>query len=494
MSLQQGASSLHQKLRSHLSSKVFYGVALVVVAATIASVAGEKVMQMTSPAEIAVMSRVSWVLLLVGVLLGGFALLPGQDHPTRKRVLGTIGFLCGLTARLLVPQPVLPPKDISGVKAAIVNTSGPAIGISSNDANTAHQILKSRPDPEQVAEGELALGMYPKAIDDLAPVEQALENHLADIHFYNARALWALANSDIALPNHKVFQKALEEANFSLSLRPTYSPALVIKCVALRDAGRIDEALAVCEDAIRADRGNEGAWTAKGGTLIAKGDKDLAHGRHYYEEALAALEVGISTHSTRELWADKALALESLGRNEEALKAIQQALKLSPEFTNALIAEGTILKRLNRLPEAIDIYRKIADSHPTDAEAWNNLGNALEDHGDFNDALIYFDKALGLKPDLKETLFDKGQVLNLQKRYGEAIVPLQEDCELDSQDAEARYELAFAFYKIGNGPKATSLIAEALKLSPHYPAPSELKRAIQLREENVALDTNPPPM
>jgi tetratricopeptide (TPR) repeat protein len=491
MSLWQPASSAYRRLISHLS-KWFYIVILAIVLATIAFVGRERLTLGESPVDVATTSRISWVLFLVGSILGGLAFLPGQDHPQRKQALGIVGLVVVLGGRLLTPFPVSPPKDISGVKATIINTDRPAVTISPENAKTAHQILKSRPDPEQIAEGELALSSYSAAIDHLGPVEGSLEDHLADIHFYKARALWALAQSDIALPNHEIFKKVLQEADLSLNFRPTYSPALVIKCVALRDTGQIDEALTVCDDAVGADRSNVGAWTAKGAALIYKGDSDHGHARHFYEEALADLEIGISTRSTRELWANKALALEGLGRDEEALQAIRHALNISPDFTNALVAEGTILKRLNRLPEAVEIYREIANLHPSDAEVWNNLGDATEMNEDLQGALIYFDKALRLKPDLGAALFNKGEVLDRLSRYEEAIPPLQEECTRDSQDAEARYELAFALFKIGKTAEAESLIADALRLNPRYPAPRMLRNAI--RNHRVAtLDSRSAP-
>ena len=112
-------------------------------------------------------------------------------------------------------------------------------------------------------------------------------------------------------------------------------------------------------------------------------------------------------------------------------------------------------------------------------------------NNELENAVIYVDQALHLKPRLSAALFNKGQVLNQLGRYQEAIEPLRTECGLDPTDAEARYELAFAFYMKKKRHEAMSLISQALHISPHYKAALSLKIAI-LKGADVNLDMTPP--
>jgi tetratricopeptide (TPR) repeat protein len=491
----QRLSSLYKKLLSNLPTRYFItlGVAIAVAAGIFC------ILSRTTPSWSLIthanISEIIWILLLASVLAGGATLLPGQSDQRLKQLIVGVVFTISLSARLATPTPVLPPADTSGVESAITDTNRPAITLTTENARIAQQMVDSNPNDEETGEGYLALNRYQNSIDRFGVTETALKKHLAEIHYKKARAYWGLAQSDLANPDHGMFQMALKEADLSLNFRPMYSPALVVKCIALRDANQLKEALVACNDATTADRNNGGAWNAKGATLITMGDQAPSSPGKFYEDARGALDIGINIRPTRELLTNRAFAYQRMEKYPDALRDIRQALNISPNFSNALLIEASLLRRKKDYAGAADAYRKLTQANPSDPDAWASLGDALEGTGQADEALICYDKALQIRPDLPAALFDKGQALNKRDRYQEAIEPLTKARASSPNDPELLYEFAFALYMSDKSKKieALQVVSQAIRLNPRYKAASALRRAI-LANSTAVLDTTLPPV
>jgi tetratricopeptide (TPR) repeat protein/uncharacterized membrane protein YidH (DUF202 family) len=428
-----------------------------------------------SPTGTTVLSAVTWVITAAaafGALLGWLVNLRAQRRglpsPSSNRWI-VVNVILTIVTRILQPTPTISPDDFSQLKFVITNTDQRSPDVSPDVVRIAKGVELSETDPLKLAQGKLALKNFPAAIALFDKAMEDPQKTLADAHFYKARALWAMGKYD----------DALDEANRSLSFRPMFSPALVIKGASLRHLRRFDEALSASSDAVNADPHNESAWSTKGGVLIELGDFEGKKGRHRYEEALSAFEIGIKVRSDfPQLWNNKSIALHRLGRDQEALAAVNEALRLAPEYNDALLNKGTYLKRLNRLGEAVELYRQLTVRNPSDAEAWNNLGDAKEHNGDLPGALIDYDTAVTLKPDFPDALFNKGGGLAELGRYDESIAPLQRACELRPSDYEAEYMLAYSLNKLGRKKEALSALAVALKVEPGYKDATSLRRGI----------------
>ncbi len=81
-----------------------------------------------------------------------------------------------------------------------------------------------------------------------------------------------------------------------------------------------------------------------------------------------------------------------------ALSLIDLALALEPDDAVTHVQRGQVLRRLDRLPEAIAAYRRGAALGADSGELHNNLGNALLELGDAPGAVIHFELALERLP------------------------------------------------------------------------------------------------
>lgn len=77
-----------------------------------------------------------------------------------------------------------------------------------------------------------------------------------------------------------------------------------------------------------------------------------------------------------EFWNLLGICLRRTDQREEALKVLNQAIKLDPKSDTALINKGNVLNDLKRGPEAVDIFAKLVRKTPSNAELQRALGRA----------------------------------------------------------------------------------------------------------------------
>jgi tetratricopeptide (TPR) repeat protein len=121
------------------------------------------------------------------------------------------------------------------------------------------------------------------------------------------------------------------------------------------------------------------------------------------------------------------IALQGLGRREEAVASYRKAIAIEPGFFEAYGNLGTVLQQQGKLEDAVANYRKALAIQP-DALGYFNLGTALRDEGKHDEAGESYLKALALNPNypdahnnLGEIFRDKGQMEDAIKCYQNAL-------------------------------------------------------------------------
>jgi tetratricopeptide (TPR) repeat protein len=122
------------------------------------------------------------------------------------------------------------------------------------------------------------------------------------------------------------------------------------------------------------------------------------------------------------------------------------------------------------LDGAIEGYRRAAETDPTCAEAWHDLGLAAEAAGDHDEARHALRKAVALKPDSAEGWFDLGNTLI---GLGESVLAARayRKCQrLTPDDPRIWFNLGFALCQSERRDQARDAYREALRRSPADPA------------------------
>jgi len=110
---------------------------------------------------------------------------------------------------------------------------------------------------------------------------------------------------------------------------------------------------------------------------------------------------------------DKGIALDEIGKHEEAIKAYDWALKLDANNVDTLFNKGETLGILGKREEAIKCFNIILKIDPDDAETLYEKGVNLKKLGKHDEAIKYFDKALKLDPDDTEAQKAKEGILSM---------------------------------------------------------------------------------
>ena len=160
------------------------------------------------------------------------------------------------------------------------------------------------------------------------------------------------------------------------------------------------------------------AWADQ--ALMVKGMEAQKAGRH--EEALKLLNEYVRRYpQVAEARYYRALALNGLGRNKEALEDVDKALTDSQGNVNFLLAKGSILVALERRPEAILIFTQAMQCDPRNAEACKERGDCLAQEGQFAEAITDLNRAAGLARTDPWVFNKRGMVWFCQGEYKKAV-------------------------------------------------------------------------
>lgn len=151
-----------------------------------------------------------------------------------------------------------------------------------------------------------------------------------------------------------------------------------------------------------------------------------------------------------------AIVLQLDGHLDKAYAAYQRALRLRPESVADLINLGNILQEWGRLDEAAQYYQSALELMPDNALANNNLGNVLLAQGLYKQASTSYARAIGCDPSLVEAYYNMGNALKAQREWGGAT-----DCYHKALALRPAY--AEVYNNLGNVLDAQGYASEAIK-------------------------------
>ena len=164
----------------------------------------------------------------------------------------------------------------------------------------------------------------------------------------------------------------------------------------------------------------------------------------------------------------KVLGAALLVQGKEGLVALQKAAELLPGDAEAHNNLGNALKDLGRLDEAVARYHRALVIKPDFAEAHNNLGNALKDLGRLDDAVACYRRALAIKPDFADAHSNLGSAFRDIARLDDAVACYRRALAIRPDFAEAHNNLGNALKDLGRPDEAVASYRRALAIKPDY--------------------------
>lgn len=123
--------------------------------------------------------------------------------------------------------------------------------------------------------------------------------------------------------------------------------------------------------------------------------------------ALAVLLAAGAAHADEVTQARRLLAA---GQREAAMQQVEQALAKKPADQDARFLKGVILAEDGRIPEAMDVYQRLAQDYPELAEAHNNLAVLYAARGDLERARQSLEMAIRTNPEYATAQENLGDV------------------------------------------------------------------------------------
>ncbi len=163
---------------------------------------------------------------------------------------------------------------------------------------------------------------------------------------------------------------------------------------------------------------------------------------------------------------DLGVALLHGGNSPDAKAQFEEAVRLAPDYAEALMNLGNVLEGEGRYGEAIADYEKALGFRPRSEEAHYNLGIALAQTGDIPGAIAQYGEALRLKPDYLEAHANLGAALVNSGRIPEGIAELEEAERLDPGSAQIHYNLGLVLRAVGREDEARVQLEAAANLQP----------------------------
>lgn len=235
---------------------------------------------------------------------------------------------------------------------------------------------------------ELSLKLLRKAADaapaDAEPAAELALSYLAAGYLQLAEAAFrkalardpgcrkALANLGALLQYRGHVEASIDCHRRALALDPD---DLEVRCnlaTTLVEAGRGNEGLAECDAALAAAPGRPELLATKGAVLVGLGE---------YAAALPLLEAALAAGPDDMALINLGLACQQLGRADEAIAALETALRVNPDNARAAADLTVLLSAAGRSDAALQLCADFLQRHPGERLVLASRGVALRDAG-----------------------------------------------------------------------------------------------------------------
>jgi tetratricopeptide (TPR) repeat protein len=140
-------------------------------------------------------------------------------------------------------------------------------------------------------------------------------------------------------------------------------------------------------------------------------------------------------------------------QHARALETLEMLLREQPDHTRAWRIAGFLYAEKGRLADSIAALERAVALAPDDAGTQFNLGFALQKTARHEEAIARLGRAVELNPALDRAWYGLGISLIHVGRFREAIERLTEAARLQPLNPYPRYQLAAAWFKLGEPEK-----------------------------------------
>jgi predicted CXXCH cytochrome family protein len=185
-----------------------------------------------------------------------------------------------------------------------------------------------------------------------------------------------------------------------------------------------------------------------------------AHGKYFIVQRMPR-----NFREEAEIHFNKAIEARKAGDRQQTSAELLEALKIYPRFLRALTYLGVIYGEAGNPQTGVGILSVATRIYPEDAGAHFNLGIAYGATGNADETSEY-KRALAIDPDLVPAYLNLGAALYNRGQYDDAIQIYRQGLEVNPLIASLHYSLSVALQHQGKAKDAEAEMALALKIDP----------------------------
>jgi tetratricopeptide (TPR) repeat protein len=156
------------------------------------------------------------------------------------------------------------------------------------------------------------------------------------------------------------------------------------------------------------------------------------------------------------------------GEIDAALADYDMAIKLKPDFNDALYSRGVLWDSKKEYDKAIEDYTKAIAFNEADSEAWNSRGVAWYEKGEYNKAIEDYSKAVSVNPDYAAAYTNRAYAWDKLADYDKAIEDYTKVITLKPESAETYNGRGVAKDRKGQYKEAIEDYTQAIIIKSDY--------------------------
>ncbi len=190
--------------------------------------------------------------------------------------------------------------------------------------------------------------------------------------------------------------------------------------------------------------------------------KDSGNAIKYFRQALELAE----PEDRDEIYLDLAVEYEGMGKWNEALEVLKEAIRANPSNEGAIYEIAFCYDHLGDYEQSIKCYSDFIDENPYSFTAWYNLGNAYLRTDQFEQAVWAYDYSILINDDFGPVYFNLGNAYLSMDTFTKARESFEKSMELDGEDAMALCYVGECYERLNELESARENYKRCLELVP----------------------------
>ena len=176
-----------------------------------------------------------------------------------------------------------------------------------------------------------------------------------------------------------------------------------------------------------------------------------------------------------------ALVYRDLGEYQLSLQHFKKALALKPQFSEAQNNLGTLYLLMRKWDLAIECFQTAVKNiiYKTPEIAYNNMGYAYYNKGEYEKAINHYNMALRSSPSYAGCHANLGLAYEAIKRWEEAIEAYRKSIRYVPENPTPHFRLGKLYYELNRRDEAKETLKQFLSLAPEGPDAKEAKELLR---------------